>query len=271
MPELPEVETIKNQIQKKLPIKISKVEKSQVSNSIIKQIDYPLKNLKIEKIKRIGKVLEFSFNDEQYLISGLGMSGSWRVSKEKINEKHTHIQFSGTNKNGKIYLGYIDPRRFGKSYFLTKSNKLKWLERLGADVSTKEFNLNYLLNLKKTKPEKIIKSFLLDQKYFAGVGNYMASEFCAHAGILPTRKMKSLSTNDLKKLLNAVEIVLKGSIEYGGTTFSGGYQDANGDKGEGVKNLRVFYQEYCQNCKVTKVKKITLAQRGTYFCPKCQK
>lgn len=199
------------------------------------------------------------------------MSGSWRISHLPIDEKHTHVQLCGENKDGDIFLGYIDPRRFGTMHFFNLENETKWLTRLGPDVSTSEFNVDYLLKLKKEKPNKVIKPFLLEQNIFAGVGNYMASEICARAKIRPARRMKSLSLKDLEAIISATKVVLDDSITTGGTTFSGGYQDAYGEKGQGVKHLVVFYQDICGMCEETKVKKITMATRGTYYCPKCQK
>lgn len=270
-PELPEVETIKNQVALELPMEVEEVLFSSVSDSIVKDRDFEVSKFKILKVERYGKVMRFFLDGDRRIISGLGMSGSWRISKSLIEVKHTHVQFVGRNKNGPLYLGYIDPRRFGNMHFLNLENEAKWLTRLGPDISTKDFNLDYLMSLKKKRPEKVIKPFLLEQNYFSGIGNYMASEICARAGIRPTRKMKTLSQKDLENLVSATRIVLDDSIRTGGTTFGGGYQDAFGDKGEGVTNLVVFYQKICGLCKKSEVKKITLATRGTYYCPHCQK
>lgn len=271
MPELPEVETIKNQILPKLPMQVERVVFSDVSSSIVKQKNFKIDSFVIEKIERKGKVLRFFLDGDRRIISGLGMSGSWRISHFPITEKHTHVQFCGSNSEGDLYLGYIDPRRFGKMHFVDIEGEAEWLKRLGPDVSTEEFNLDYLLELKKKKPTKVLKPFLLEQNFFSGVGNYMASEICARAFVRPTRRMKSLTRVDLENIIESTKKVLDDTISTGGTTFSGGYQDANGDKGEGVKNLVVFYQEECGMCKKTKVKKIILATRGTYYCPHCQK
>ena len=271
MPELPEVETIKNQITPNLPLKVKRVILSDVSDSIVKDKDFPLKNFVIERVERQGKVMRFFLDKNRRIISGLGMSGSWRISHLPITEKHTHVQLCGENKDGDFFLGYIDPRRFGNMHFFNEENEKKWLMRLGADVSKPEFNLEYLIELKKKRPNKVIKPFLLEQNFFAGVGNYMASEMCARAGIRPTRRMKTLTKKDLEKLLEATKVVLDHTINSGGTTFSGGYQDANGNKGKGVTNLVVFHQEICGLCLESEVKRLVLAGRGTFYCPKCQK
>lgn len=250
---------------------VQEVVLSKVAGSIVKDRDFDISKFKILKVERYGKVLRFFLDQDRRIISGLGMSGSWRISKTPIDVKHTHVQFMGVNASGPIYLGYIDPRRFGVMYFLSEENEAQWLTRLGPDVSSVDFNFEYLLHLKKIRPEKVIKPFMLEQNYFSGIGNYMASEICARAFIRPTRKMKTLKEADLRNIVEATKQVLNQAINTGGTTFSGGYQDANGDKGEGVRNLVVFYQKICRQCGTTEVKKIVLATRGTYYCPSCQK
>ncbi|MCF8059059.1 MAG: hypothetical protein K9K67_07170 [Bacteriovoracaceae bacterium] len=272
MPELPEVETIKNQIAPHLPVKVTSVEYSDVSSSIIKDQEFNPKGREFTSIERRGKVLLLNFEKGLVAISGLGMSGGWRVSPKKISEKHTHIQLSCKKENGdKIYFGYVDPRRFGNIHFFKSIGAKKWLTRLGADVSKAEFTADYIYSRCQKHPGKAIKAFLLEQNHFAGVGNYMASEICAHAGILPDRLNKNISQKDAQKLLEATAIVLEGTVSSGGTTFSGGYKDTTGSQGEGVKNLVVFYQEVCRMCGRTKVLKTILKGRGTYHCPRCQK
>lgn len=245
---------------------------SDVADSIVKDKEFSPKGKMLKGVSRQGKVLLFEFENELTSISGLGMSGGWRVSSEKIKEKHTHVQIKGEKANGEIvFLGYVDPRRFGNLHHLKKESALKWLTRLGADVSKPEFTVDYIVDRCRRYPNKEIKPFLLEQNHFAGVGNYMASEMCAHAGILPSRKAGTLSVKECEKLKKATDLVLQGTVSSGGTTFSGGYKDTTGSQGEGVKNLVVFYQHICRLCERTKVIKTTLKGRGTYHCPRCQK
>jgi formamidopyrimidine-DNA glycosylase len=123
----------------------------------------------------------------------------------------------------------------------------------------------------KRMPGRAIKVGLLDQKYFAGSGNYIANEICAHARIRPTRLCSKIKTSEYPLIFAAIQKVINGAIASGGTTFQGGYRDTSGEKGMGVQNLVVFWQKTCQLCGVTAIKKTVLAQRGTYHCPKCQK
>lgn len=274
MPELPEVETIKTQLQATLPFVIEAAEYSSVVSSIIKEKNklFDPSQMTIDQIERHGKMLIFHLMDLQgkefFILSHLGMSGSWRISNGPLQGvKHIHVVFHGPGKT----LSYVDPRRFGHMYFLDKERAKKQILKLGVDIGSEQFQREYIWQVFKKFPEKIIKPFLLDQKYFAGSGNYIASEICARAGIRPTRKCKNITKNECQKIIQATQEVLDQNITGGGAAFSGGYSDTRGDKGEGVTNLVVFYQKICQMCKKNAVKKIIIAGRGTYYCPHCQK
>ncbi|MCR9205418.1 MAG: hypothetical protein NXH75_12620, partial [Halobacteriovoraceae bacterium] len=238
----------------------------------VKNRHFELKNKKVETLKRLGKLLYFVLEDDHYILSHLGMSGSWRISKEKLDVKHNHVELKVLSDNaGPMFLSYVDPRRFGHMYFVKGEAAKKEFARLGVDIASPQFNEEYLSPVFKKFPNKVLKPFLLDQKYFAGCGNYIASEICARAGIRPTRKCGKITQTEVSKIVAATKSVLEGSIKNNGMTFSGGYADTKGEKGEGVKDLVVFYQKVCGLCHETPVKKIVLAQRGTYYCPKCQK
>ncbi|MBT3236414.1 MAG: Fpg/Nei family DNA glycosylase [Bdellovibrionales bacterium] len=271
MPELPEVETIRRQLSEYLPLKIRSVEYSPVVGSILKEREFSPRNKTLLSIDRKGKMLIFNLNDDLHFISHLGMSGGWIISEQKITINHTHFQLSGIGKGSRtLYLAYVDPRRFGNLYFLKRVNAQKRIDALGVDVATKEFTKKYLEQLIERFPNKILKPFLLDQKYFAGIGNYLASEICAHAGILPFRQLSSLNRADATQLIKATKKSLNFALKAQGTTFAGGYRDASGERGEGVKNLVVFYQDCCRLCNKNRVVKTQLGGRGTYHCPKCQ-
>jgi formamidopyrimidine-DNA glycosylase len=274
MPELPEVETVRQQLSTSLPLTILKEEMSNVIGSLLKPQNHQFSpvGMVLREIRRKGKLMTMVFDDDHYLLSHFGMSGGWRISDKKIIEKHTHLQFKCESLTGKIhYLAFVDPRRFGHLFFFNRESAQKKWDELGVDISTPEFTYDYLKSVIKRFPEKQIKPFLLDQKFFAGVGNYIASEICARAGIRPTRRNKLIREKEIQKLLTATKIVIDGTLKTNGTTFSGGYTDASGEKGQGVGHLVVFYQETCQLCLKTPVTKIILAQRGTYYCPHCQK
>jgi len=222
-------------------------------------------------VQRKGKLLCFCTDHQHYILSHLGMSGAWIISNKKITKKHTHLQFEGISNGKKMYLGYVDPRRFGNIYFADQKLKDKKFNELGVDLVSKEYTAEYIYQSLKKYPNRALKVCLLDQSLFAGVGNYIASEICAHARLRPTKKCSTITKKQSGLIQMATLKVIEPTIQSGGTAFSGGYQDANGQKGEGLSHLVVFYQKICQLCKVSPVKKIILGQRGTYYCPNCQR
>jgi formamidopyrimidine-DNA glycosylase len=270
MPELPEVETIKNQLTPILPFKIEAAVFSPLTKRMVKQMDFDLTDFTIIKIRRQAKWLIFDLSPSGHILSHLGMSGSWQMSHTPLSEKHGHIEFIDKKKSEYGVLTYIDPRRFGHFYLLNEENFQKKLLTLPMDISSQDFDVDHIAEIFFKYPTKQIKPFLLDQKAFPGVGNYMASEICARAGILPTRLTGEITASEIKKIRTAMDVVISGAVETKGTTFSGGYRDATGSKGEGVKHLVVFYQKICQICGTTPVIKTNLGGRGTYHCPFCQ-
>jgi len=272
MPELPEVETIRSQLSIHFPAEIISLKQSRNISGIAHTPLRKLKGKKILKIKRKGKMLFFELSEKYYLLSHLGMTGTWRYSTSPLKEKHGHLELKIKKNDQSIYyLTYVDPRRFGHMYFYDKEKAFAKLDELGIDLKDKKFTLDYFTSSLIRYPNRFIKVTLLDQKLFAGTGNYIASEICAHAGVLPQRRVSSLSRNEIKKLYLSVDKVLGPALETGGTTFQGGYQDSNGDKGKGVSGLIVFYQKICQKCLNNKVTKIILGSRGTYYCSNCQR
>lgn len=267
MPELPEVETIRNQLTYYLPFKIDSVSTTPGLKQNILHTKLDLKNKTLTMIKRKGKMLDFIFDDGSHLLSHLGMTGTWLIGEEIKTSKHTHL----TLKGSQYTLAYDDPRRFGHMYYYTAEEAAKKLAELGMDLGDPDVTLEYITQAIKRYPERALKVTLLDQKLFAGSGNYIANEICARAGIRPMRKCKAIKRDEFPKILRAIKEVLEPALASGGTTFQGGYRDSTGERGNGVEHLVVFYQKICQICKKTPVKKIILAQRGTYYCPHCQK
>ena len=265
MPELPEVETIRSQLSHYLPFRIVSLSSTPQLKQNILHTDINIEGKSITAIKRKGKMLDFIFDDGSHLLSHLGMTGTWLIGETIKSGKHTHL----TLKSKTHTLAYDDPRRFGHMYYYSAEEAAKKLSELGTDLA--EIELPYLIEAIKRYPDRALKVTLLDQKLFAGSGNYIANEICARAGIRPTRKCSKIKSDEFPKIFRAIKEVLEPALKSGGTTFQGGYRDSTGERGEGVQHLVVFYQKICQLCKKTKVKKIILAQRGTYYCPHCQK
>jgi formamidopyrimidine-DNA glycosylase len=230
-----------------------------------------LRGKTILEVQRKGKMLDLLLSDGRHILSHLGMTGGWRISKDKVIEKHTHLQFKGEVKGEEYHMAYVDPRRFGHMYLFNKEQAEKKLAELGHDLKSPDFTYKYFKEKLLKYPERFIKVTLLDQSLFAGTGNYIANEICARAKIMPTRLVRLLKEPEIKRLYKSTFVVIDGATKTGGTTFAGGYADTTGNIGQGVNHLVVFYQKICQMCTKTEVTKITLGQRGTYYCSNCQK
>lgn len=271
MPELPEVETIRRQLEKIVPFEIKDVTMSDGFKKNVLKTELSFNQKKVIRILRKGKILRFIFDDNTEMLSHLGMTGTWLIQKKFQEDKHNHLVLKIINKNQKLCLIYNDPRRFGKVYYENQDKIKHRLNKTGLDLTDHHLNFEYILKALSCFPEKPIKVLLLDQKIFAGSGNYIANEICAYSNIRPQRKCKTIKSGEIHKIVTSISKVIKPAIKAGGTTFQGGYKDTTGKKGKGLSNLVVFYQKICGLCHQEKIKKIYLQGRGTYYCPECQK
>lgn len=281
MPELPEVETITRNLnsnlvgQKLLSINFRR------EDIIAEKLNPVSKNLllgeSINKVFRHGKYLLFQFTNNYLMIVHLRMTGKLLylplLSEEDknlyINHKHTHVIFNFSNGQ----LLFNDVRRFGKIYFskINKSVSLEELLNSGPDALSEKFSKSYLYQRAQRSPKKAIKTFLLDQKIVAGIGNIYADECLFLAAIKPNRPAASLSIEESSTLHDKIVEVLEESIRSGGTTFSD-YRTADNHKGN-FQNKLFVYGRAGENCRIcsNKLESIKLAGRTTVYCPNCQK
>lgn len=274
MPELPEVETVKNTLKKQILHKKIIASKIYWDNIIAypspKEFKREIKNQNIIDIKRRGKWLMFELND-YYLLSHLRMEGKYFIKNEEDElSKHEHIVFTFENKikNSHEQLRYHDTRKFGKMYLIPKEEvfKTKPLKDLGLEPWDSNLNINYLKQKFKNKP---IKTELLDQSIIVGIGNIYADEILFLSKINPLENAKTLSDEKLSKIIKNTKKVLDEAIKEGGTTIKS-YTSSEGVHGRFQNKLLVHTKDICPNCQ-TKIEKITVGGRGTYFCPNCQK
>lgn len=273
MPELPEVETVKETLKQNLLNKTI----SDVSIYWDNIIEYPIKeefinNIKgqtIIDIKRRGKWLMFELNN-YYLMSHLRMEGKFffRAKGDDLN-KHEHVVITFADNSE---LRYQDTRKFGKMHLIKKEdiNNRKPLIDLGLEPFDDDVTIEYLKS--KYKNKRIpIKTVLLDQSIVTGIGNIYANEILFLSHINPLIKANELKDNNLKDIINNTKEVLQDAINKGGTTIRS-YTSKEGVTGLFQYELYVHGREN-QECKVckTKIEKIKVNGRGTYFCPKCQK
>lgn len=275
MPELPEVETIRNALAPAL-----------VGNQILNVFTYvpklrtaltlegraELLHSTILDVTRRSKYLLLQFKNGSTLILHLGMSGSFRLeTAEDPRRKHDHIEFMMSNG---MILRYNDPRRFGQAILNTADQILAdhpLLKKLGPEPLTNAFTKNYLL--KKVKGRVVsIKKFIMDSNNVVGVGNIYANEALFRAGVHPEQTSKSLTIHQANKLVHSIKHVLKDAIKSGGTTIRD-YVGLNGEEGYFIQSLDVYGREYqdCNKCKKASIHKIVQGGRSTYFCPNCQK
>ena len=287
MPELPEVEIVRQSLLKN--IKGKKINKVLVRNRNLRfkletSFEKKLKNKFISNIKRFSKYLIIELENKSFCIVHLGMSGTIHIIKNKKNnlptntsfynspnlpKNHNHVEFFFKN----IKLVYNDPRRFGYFQFFNDFNSLKKkFKSYGPEPFNKKFNLKYLINHFKKK-DKNIKNFLLDQNFVSGIGNIYASEILYLSKINPSIPAKYLKKNQCKNIVINSRKILRNAIKKGGSTIRD-FKNTKGDQGNFQKEFKVYGRDK-QKCKRFScsgtINKITQSNRSTFLCEICQK
>ena len=261
MPELPEVEIVRQSLNKKINGKTIKkviVKNRNLRFKIPLNFNSILKNKRIIKVDRFSKYLIIFLSNKYICLIHLGMSGTIHLihnenknfktntsfyNSPTLPKKHNHIEIFFDD----LKLVYNDPRRFG--YFkIIKNFELLDIKinKLGPEPFSEKFNFKYLYSFLKNK-EKNIKNFLLDQKFISGIGNIYASEILYLSKIKPDKKGKKLTKKELKKILiNSKKILLK-AIDKGGSSIKN-FRNISGSKG-GYQNDFKVYQRAGLKCK----------------------
>ena len=273
MPELPEVETIANGLNKRVAGDVIESvwigSRTQPLKSPAQEIARVLEGARVEQVRRVGKHIVADLTEAkkghkpraQWIIH-LGMTGQMLVARADSDvEKHTHL--IAKMRSGKE-LRFVDPRMFGKLQVAPAASfKAPGAEPINADRE----HFAKLFKGRKTP----IKSALLNQALLSGIGNIYADESLFRAGIRPRRRAASLTKNDLTRLYDAIQEVLAEAIAAGGSSVSD-YVDADGEAGFFQLQHRVYQREGepCLVCK-TPIKRIVIGGRSSHYCPKCQK
>ena len=271
MPELPEVETVKEALKRKI-LNRKIVDVNVLYNNII---EYPkvtsfkeeILNETINDIKRRGKWLVFVL-DNYYLLSHLRMEGKYNIrGKDEEITKHEHVIFYLDDNTS---LRYNDTRKFGRMYLIKKEDFLtcKPIKDLGLEPFSNELTKEYLKE-KYKKLNKPIKTIILDQSIIVGIGNIYADEILFLSRINPLTLASELDDNDLDNIIKYTKEVLSSAIKSGGTTIRS-YTSEEGVHGRFQQNLLVHTKEICPVCN-NKIEKIKVGSRGTYYCSNCQK
>jgi formamidopyrimidine-DNA glycosylase len=272
MPELPEVETVKNQLSSLILFKpISKIETSGLALRKLKIPD--LSELVKDKFIRIHRrnkylILESSFS---FLVVHLGMTGQLVMVDNLPKEKHIHmiIHFS----NGE-FLYYQDVRRFGQITFFKKTDYSNYLDiplfqNLGFEPLSEDFKYEEFSKLLNNNNNPA-KKFLMEAKYVCGIGNIYANEILFLTKINPVEPIKNISEKQRKLLFKTIIQVLKRAVELGGSSISD-FVHVNGASGEMQKFYKVYGKtgEPCSVC-YNPISRIKQYGRSTFYCSHCQ-
>lgn len=273
MPELPEVETVKNTLKKNI---LNKKIKDVVIyfDKIIRNVDIDeFRNKLIDQefldIKRRGKYLIFILND-YIVVSHLRMEGKYNLMHNEELSKHEHVVFEfydGSN------LRYHDVRKFGTmdlfDYMdLRELYKIDPLKKVAPDPFEDDFNEEEVI-LKLSKSNKPIKTALLDQTIISGIGNIYVDEILFMSGLSPLNISKNIDREKVKEIIDNSRKVLNRAIMLGGTTIKS-FTSSHSISGRFQNELLVHTKEVCPNCD-RKLIKYKVGGRTSYVCEDCQK
>ncbi len=270
MPELPEVETIKNGLQSLIGKKVSNYFRSHFKLRVQNVQDYQsLKGSKVTSLRRRARYLIIDFDCNLSLIIHLGMSGRLVLKRQAEIIKHDHFILYF---NDGFCLIFNDPRRFG-FVDLIKSKNLncyKIFAKLGPEPLDPEFNFRYLAAKLKNKKSNI-KNVMMDNEIVVGVGNIYINESLFLAKILPTTNANCLKLAQIKALISAIKITIKAAIKSGGSSIND-YVDAKGDQGSFQNNFKIYGKngKKCLICNQI-ITKIVQNGRSSFYCKECQK
>ena len=288
MPELPEVQTTVDG----LKLKVLKRTFVDVWSDWAKLVKKPknfeefkkeIKNKEIKNVWRRAKNIIFDLSDGYSLLVHQKMTGHLLVGKWKqaggiwLPEKEgplsdpynrfLHLIFF--LDNGEM-MALSDARKFAKVELWKTEELKKELEKLGPEPLEKSFTFEKFKEALKNKRGKV-KQVLMDPAVIAGIGNIYSSEILWQAKVHPEKNVANLSEKELELIYQAIKKVLELGVKLGGESFSD-YRKPDGTKGDFDSERKVYRREgeKCLRCG-TKIKRIKVGQRSTFFCPSCQK
>ncbi|MFA6322339.1 MAG: DNA-formamidopyrimidine glycosylase [Candidatus Buchananbacteria bacterium] len=288
MPELPEVETLRRELNhaiKGKTIQAAWVNWSKMVKPLtISEFQRKIKKLKIIEVKRLSKVLVLNLAGPLSLLIHLKLTGQLifqprngqaivgghpqKDGENNLPNKFTHLVLSFTDGT-KLY--FNDMRKFGWAKLVDDLGVAEIVKKHGPEPLSKEFTFSYFQNVIKKYPNRKIKQILLDQALIGGIGNIYCDESCFCAKILPQRPASQIKPAEAKKLYACINKIIKFAIAKNGTSADT-YVRLNGQSGGMLPYLKVYGRagEKCRRCGGVVVR-TKLNGRGTHFCRKCQK
>jgi len=284
MPELPEVEILKRDLQKVLPGKV--IEQVKIIDFAKKieptNLGSKLKGKKIKKVRRRQKMIIFDLDDGNFLVTHLKMTGQYVFEPKqgrlvfgghgvpglaKVPNKFTHAIFYFKN-DGRLY--YSDLRKFGWLKLVNKEILKDIFSKFGIEPLTRRFTFQYFKVLLEKYPRKHIKLVLMDQSKIAGIGNIYAAEILFASKVKPDRPAGKLTEKEKQDIYRNIKRILSDSIKYR-STAENTYPDSKKTGGY-INKLKVYRREgdKCLTCGAI-LKRMKNAGRSTVYCPDCQK
>jgi formamidopyrimidine-DNA glycosylase len=267
MPELPEVETIKNEllphIMGRTITGVAVYWDKMVKQPSVGEFCERVTGQKITDLTRLGKYLFFHLGSGEKLVMHMKMTGSLLINPS--DDKFARAIFQLDNGSS---MYFRDPRKFGKMWLAKDESAVA--EKLGPEPLEEGFSVQTLTGILLNRKAPV-KPVLLDQSIIAGIGNMYADESLYEAKIHPERPSCSLTEAEIKKLYNAIRRVLRAAIKNKGASVRN-YIRPNGNIGKAHDEFRVAHGtgKNCPRCG-TAIERIVVRGRGTYFCPKCQR
>ena len=283
MPELPEVESIRSMLEKRvLNKKISKLEILDTKAIARPEPDSfcsAILGRKILGMRRNAKYLIFDFDDTSKMIVHLRMTGNllYMDGSSKLNIKldesglprHARVIF--TLNDGSL-LCFCDQRKFGRLWFYSSDEDYKacGIDRLGPEPLSADFSKEYLYKC-LAKIKRQVKAVLLDQSIVSGIGNIYSDEILFKAGILPQTRACDISKNNALSLYDAINDVISNGIKANRSSIEA-YMLGASKQYSDLEKMKV-YQKAGSKCIVcgTKIEKLTIGGRSSCFCPNCQR
>ncbi len=278
MPELPEVEVMRRDLEREVVgKKIKSVEvtgtRSVRRHRNRKEFIALLTGHKITAVQRRGKYLVLKLDGTDALVVHLGMSGQLlraKTAREKP-PKHTHVAITFTQGG---LLRFVDPRTFGEM-FVTAYDEIDQqvdeLAHLGLDPLETALSWDLFGRMLAERKSKL-KPLLMDQKFIAGIGNVYSDEILFEAGLKWERQSDSLSQQEVRRLYRAISETLQGAVKYRGSSLADEqYVDLFGKPGEYQQHHQVYGREgqACTRCR-RPIQRARYSNRSTFYCDACQ-
>ncbi|MET0276006.1 MAG: bifunctional DNA-formamidopyrimidine glycosylase/DNA-(apurinic or apyrimidinic site) lyase [Acidimicrobiia bacterium] len=278
MPELPEVEVVRRDLEREIVgKKVKDVEvdgmRSVRRHHNRKQFAQKLVGKKFTAVQRRGKYLLAKLDDGDVLVIHLGMSGQLLRAKtaRDATAKHTHVVITFTQGG---QLRFVDPRTFGEMFvteFDTVADEVPELAHLGIDPLETAMSWEHFGNLLAERHAKL-KPLLMDQKFMAGIGNIYSDEILWGAGLRWDRMSDSLTAQEVRRLYRSMMEILQDAVKYRGSSLADEqYVDLFGKPGEYQHHHNVYAREgeACPRCRHTIVRE-KVSGRSAFYCTECQ-